>query len=153
VQAPRAIYATVEPGQSASLSRSYGQFDYRLGGSRQVWVAGGIGISPFLSMLRSVPPQHDGRIDLYYGVSTEEEAVFLSDLEAAAAALPQVQIHVIVSSRDGRLTAGRIVENGIGTDSHVFICGPKSLINEIGRGLRHHGVPRDHLHSEHFNFR
>jgi predicted ferric reductase len=147
------MYSTVEPGQPASLSRSYGQFDYRLGGSHQVWVAGGIGISPFLSMLSSIPPHYEGQIDLYYCVSTEEGAIFLSDLKEAAAALPQVQIRVIVSSRDGRLTADRIVENGISNGSHVFICGPKSLINDIGRGLRQHGVSRDHLHSEHFNFR
>jgi predicted ferric reductase len=147
------MYSTLEPGQPASLSRSYGQFDYRLGGSHQVWVAGGIGISPFLSMLGSIPADYDGRIDLYYCISSEEGAIFLSDLKEAAAAVSQVKIHVIVSSRDGRLTAERIVENGIADDSHVFICGPRSMINDIGRGLRQHGVSGDHLHSEHFDFR
>jgi len=36
---------------------------------------------------------------------------------------------------------------------HVFLCGPQAMVDGMTRDLRHHGVPRDQIHAEHFNFR
>ena len=43
----------VEPGMPAVLGGAHGRFDHRKGGPVQVWLAGGVGIAPFLSWLRS----------------------------------------------------------------------------------------------------
>ena len=36
---------------------------------------------------------------------------------------------------------------------HVFISGPPPMVSQISRGLRARGVPREHIHTEHFAFR
>ena len=42
---------------------------------------------------------------------------------------------------------------GLTPQTHVFLCGPPGLIEDLSRGFREQGVPRAHLHAEHFAFR
>ncbi|MFF5482398.1 hypothetical protein ACFY5C_34550 [Streptomyces sp. NPDC012935] len=129
-------------------------FDHTLGGPRQIWIAGGIGTAPFLGWLTHTgaePP----RTDLFYCAPTAEDAPFLPELTAAAAHRPEFRLHPTFSRSHGRLTAERIqAEAGpITPDTHVFLCGPASMIENLTRALHRQGVPRQHLHAEHFAFR
>jgi predicted ferric reductase len=57
----------VEPGMPAVISSPQGHFDYCRGTEHQLWVAGGIGVSPMLSWLRSARPgQLPHRVDFFY---------------------------------------------------------------------------------------
>jgi predicted ferric reductase len=57
--------ADASVGQPATLSKAYGHFDYTLGGADQIWIAGGIGISPFLGWLDSMPADWADHVRLY----------------------------------------------------------------------------------------
>jgi predicted ferric reductase len=59
------LYAEVREGVPATLRGPYGMFDHTLGGARQIWVAGGIGIAPFLGWLAGSGDQ-PARVDLFY---------------------------------------------------------------------------------------
>ena len=44
----------IEPGMPAVIGGPHGRFDHRKGTDRQVWIAGGVGVAPFLSWLRAL---------------------------------------------------------------------------------------------------
>src|SRR5919106_4536564 len=69
---------SLEPDADAVVEGPYGSFSSReVPNDRQIWLAGGIGVTPFLSMARSLGEANGTDIDLYYCVEHEEEAHFL----------------------------------------------------------------------------
>jgi predicted ferric reductase len=150
----RKLYADVREGLPATLNGPYGMFDHTLGGPRQIWIAGGIGIAPFLGWLAD-PGETLPSTDLFYCTNTADDAPFLPELTATAARHPELRLHPTFSRSHGRITADRIqAEAGpLTPDTHVFLCGPASMVETLTRGLHRQGIPRDHLHTEHFAFR
>lgn len=58
------MYDRLQPGLSATVTGPYGMFDFTLGHAQQIWIAGGIGIAPFLSWLEVLKPTDPYTIDL-----------------------------------------------------------------------------------------
>jgi len=102
------VLMDLPPGGSAELEGPYGTFSHlALANSRQVWIAGGIGITPFLSMARSL----DGtgqEIDLYYCTEASDQAYFLKELFQVADRNPRVRVVPIRKVHLGRLSADDI---------------------------------------------
>ncbi|MBA2529835.1 MAG: ferric reductase-like transmembrane domain-containing protein [Euzebyales bacterium] len=151
----------VEPGAWVRVEGPYGGFWHR--GERvrrQVWIAGGIGITPFLSMVRSLPSGQasgdgdlgsDRKIDLYYLTDKAASAVFLDELLALAADRPGLRIIPLADERNGFLTAARVVEtSGKLTGVTVYLCGPKPMTDALTEQLVTVGVPRDRIRFEEF---
>ncbi|MDG4789365.1 FAD-binding oxidoreductase [Micromonospora sp. WMMD1102] len=149
------LHERVETGHRATVEGSYGMLDYRRGGPRQIWIAGGIGITPFLSWLRDLDQLDDRRIDLYYTVRQPAEVLFWDEVREVAARNPGLRIHLNVSAEAGSLTVARLVaEHGAAVAvADVFMCGPVPMIRTFERGLRQHGVPAARIHFEEFSFR
>ena len=70
-----------------------------------MWVAGGIGITPFLSVLRTMEPGHGKVIRLYYCVRTAAEALFFDELEGLASELGEVTVTRFDSDAGARIDA------------------------------------------------
>lgn len=87
----------------------YGRFNFRKGGARQIWLAGGIGITPFLAWAESLTEADSRDIHLIHCVRTQGEAIGVETLRAAAARNPRFSFEVVVTTRDGRLTAERLI--------------------------------------------
>lgn len=146
------LYRTLQPGTPARVEGPYGRFDYRHGADRQVWIAGGVGIAPFLSWARHLARTGASapQIDLYYCVHSRGDAVYHDELTALSERLPHLHIKLICSVDDGHLHASDI-DALAGTD--VFLCGPSRLVTDMQRQLRERGVPRQRIHFEDFEFR
>jgi predicted ferric reductase len=129
-------------------------FDHTVGGPRQIWIADGIGIPPFLGWLTTERVDKPDRKALY-STTTEADAVFLPDLAAAASRLPNLTLHPVLTRDHGRLTVDRIsaLASTLDAGTHAFLCGPAAMVAKLGRDLRRHGIPRDYIHAEHFAFR
>src|SRR6185437_12439194 len=151
----RGLYANLREGLPATLEGPYGMFDHTLGGARQIWIAGGIGIAPFLGWINATDSGALPRTDLFYCTPSADEAPFLPELTAAARRQPALRLHAVHSRSDGRLTVSKIqaATGSLSPDTHVFLCGPAAMVEGLSAGLRRHGIPRDHLHAEHFAFR
>jgi predicted ferric reductase len=130
-------------------------FDLTLGGPRQLWIAGGIGVVPFLSWLQALTPDDRHSIDLFYSVPTEADALYLPELRRASQRLPAVRIHPIFTRTQGHLTGATLTEQiaPLTRDEHVFLCGPTPMVEDLTRDLHRQGTPREYLHFEHFSFR
>jgi predicted ferric reductase len=145
----------LEPGMPAVIGGPHGRFNHTKGTPDQVWIAGGVGVAPFLSWMRALD-QHPplGRVSLYYAF-TGGPAPFAEELSALGAAHPSVEVHLIDSASEGRLTAARVLDDAGGDSSRlsVFLCGPEAMLRDLQRGFREGGVRPRNIHREYFDWR
>ena len=143
----------LERGAEATIEGPYGTFSHRLiPNARQIWLAGGIGITPFLSMARSLR-EPGYQIDLYYGVERDDEGYFLEELRSIADRYPGLQVIPWQRDVNGFITAeavGRI--SGSLESSDFMICGPPAMIDSLSGQLSAAGVPDSQIHFEKFGF-
>jgi predicted ferric reductase len=145
---------TLEPGAAAVVEGPYGSFSSRdLASDRQIWIAGGIGVTPFLSMARSLNGRGGPAVDFYYCVEHEPEAHFLDEIRAIASEREDFRVAVVPRDQEGFLTATRLAaENEDLTSAEVLICGPPAMIESLRSQLKARGMPRAQIHAEEFNF-
>lgn len=121
-------------------------------GRRIVWVAGGVGITPFLSALAALPPELKQPPLLVYAVTREAEATGIEVLHRAREA-GQIDLEVVASSEGRRLDAALLRElvGGDLVGAHVAACGPKGLVATVERTAKRLGAGR--IESEDFDIR
>lgn len=151
----RHLFANLKVGTSAIVEGAYGMFNYKMTGEKQIWVAGGIGVTPFLSFLRDLKTGLTHDVDFYYTVRHPEEAVFKDEIEAAAKQNSRLKARIRFSSTDGSLTVDEIVRNAGGDirEHHVYMCGPLPMVQAFEKKFMEAGLPADNIHFEEFNFR
>ncbi len=149
------LHHLLEPGMPAVIGGPHGRFNHSKGTKDQVWIAGGVGVAPFLSWMRALedhPPP--GQVDLYYGF-TGTPAPFAAELTSIASTSAEVRVHLVDSAVDGRLTADRIITESTAqpADVSVFLCGPAAMLRDLQAGLRERGVRTHNMHREYFDWR
>ncbi|WP_299479522.1 ferric reductase-like transmembrane domain-containing protein [uncultured Roseibium sp.] len=151
----RKVREKLKPGGKVQVRGPYGRFDYTKAGDKQIWLAGGIGITPFLSKLRAMKEDDQRHIHLVYAVREENEALFLGELIRICAKLQGVTIHPLYSDR-GEFARVKIMKeklpDALGTYDY-FMCGPKPMIDALRRDLKKEGVALNRIHTEAFEFR
>jgi predicted ferric reductase len=80
----RELFGRLTEGADATVEGAYGRFDYKTGKQKQIWIAGGIGLTPFLSFIRDLDGNLPHDVDFYYSVRHPEEALFTDEIQAAA---------------------------------------------------------------------
>jgi ferredoxin-NADP reductase len=161
------LHATMRAGATLAINRPAGQFVYPGGDDRPIaLVAGGIGITPLLSMLRHAVASDPTRpITLLYSARREHDIAFLNELRVLAARHPQVKIAITLTqpveqprARDDGMPwrAGRIdaefVRQYVPAPAHtVFcMCGPGPMLEGMTTLLSGMGVPASQIRFEHF---
>lgn len=151
----RALITDLKPGMDAVVEGPYGMFDYKTGGNKQIWVAGGIGLTPFLSFIRDMEGDLTHDVNFYYTVRHRDEALFYNEILAAAEKNPRLKLHIRYSATGGSLTVDEIVRH-VGGDvkgHHLYLCGPLPMIQAFEKKFLALGMPANHIHFEEFNFR
>lgn len=151
----RHLFANLKAGTEAVIEGAYGMFDYKTGGPKQIWVAGGIGVTPFLSFIRDLKTDLAHDVDFYYTVRHPEEAIFVEEIEAAGKQNPRLKVRIRYSSKDGSLTVNEIATNAGGDlrGHHVYMCGPLPMVQAFEKKFKEVGVLTENIHFEEFNFR
>lgn len=144
----------LEVGAEAIVEGPYGSFTHRTALSRRhVWIAGGIGVTPFLSMARSLRRDELEAVDLYYCVETATEALFLDELRAIAARHARFRVFLIPRADVGFITASAIgARTGDVRSRDIYVCGPPAMITSLRTQLIDEDVPAERIHSEEFSF-
>jgi predicted ferric reductase len=138
------------PGSVARIEGPYGRFDYHSGTSRQLWIAGGIGITPFLAFAGCVGPDHDVRF--IWTVRTESDAVYRHEIETALAERPNVRFSVHPTSTAGHLQLADL-DLAEPSELSVYLCGPVPMRDAFISQLLALGVPRNRIFYEEFSLR
>ena len=152
----------VQAGQKVMLEGPYGRFDFSASNDvdrnnlpeHQVWVAGGIGITPFLARLGELASRANKSMpnaDLFYSTPNAKNGDFPEQLEALCQAAG-VRLHRHLSERDGPLSAEK-VQATLQAKSTVWFCGPAAWGKALGKSLVANGLPATAFHQEAFEFR
>jgi len=152
---------TLSPGERVYVDAPYGSFSMdRYKASGLVFVAGGIGIAPMMSMLRTLGDRKDPRpLILFYSNKRYERAAFLEEIEALKESLNLTVVHVI-ENPDPAWTGERGFINTGMLDKYLpperktleyFICGPDPMMDAVEHALYGMGIPMSRFHSELFN--
>ncbi|QEC49028.1 hypothetical protein FSW04_16590 [Baekduia soli] len=143
----------LEPGMPAVIGGPHGRFNHERGTDRQLWIAGGVGVAPFLSWLRALDGEPARRVDFFY--TADGEAPFADEIRAIAARFPSLEAHLVDTGVEGRLTTERVlaVAGGRPAELSVFMCGPQGMLRTFQTGLRAAGVPARRIHREYFDWR
>ncbi len=144
---------TAKVGDLVKVEGPYGRFDFECRQPRQIWVAGGIGITPFVSRMQALAAKPDGRtIDLFDSTSSPDEGFIDKVRQAAGSA--HVRLHVLVDAKDGRLDARRIARDVPDWKfASVWFCGPAGFGRALREELTARGLSRDDFHQELFAMR
>jgi ferredoxin-NADP reductase len=128
-----------------------------------VLIAGGIGITPLLSMLTwSLTEQADREVWLFYGVRNRHELMAPLGLSKLAAAHPNFHLQICFSDpltddvlgqdfqHHGRVNVGLLRRQLPLKPYHFYICGPKPMLESLVPALEDWGVRDSHIHFEAF---
>lgn len=150
----RHLAEVIQPGMKAQVSRPFGHFRMRQSGRPQIWIAAGVGITPFVAWAGTLNADA-APIDLFYCVRDEADAAHLDELRAVAAKVPQFRLHLIPSRVGGRLTSRQVSEMIAGDvkASDVYFCGPKSMREDLRRDFKSMGLRHGRFHYEEFEIR
>jgi len=151
----RALFTELKPGAEAIVEGAHGLFDYKSGGEKQIWIAGGIGVTPFLAFIRDMRETLDCKVDFYYAMRHRDEVLFHNEIQEAGIRNPNLKVHIRYSASGGSLTIGEIVRNASGalSEYHVYMCGPYSMMQSFEKKFLESGVSAKNIHFEEFNFR
>jgi len=154
---------TLGPGDTAGVRGPYGLFSHMsLGGTDRsdlVMIAGGVGITPFLSMLRYLAATGDSRkIILVWSNKTEGDILWQEELRRLEQQLPGLAVHHVLTRQEnpnghtGRLTAGllKTLVTDIKRDHHIFVCGPPPMSAHVTAQLKQCGFSPSRIHREDF---
>jgi ferredoxin-NADP reductase len=128
-----------------------------------VLIAGGIGITPVLSMLTwSLAEQADREVWLFYGVRNRHELMAPAELQTLAAAHSNFHLQICFSDpltsdalgqdfqHHGRVNVGLLRRLLPLKPYHFYICGPKPMLESLVPALEDWGVRDAHIHFEAF---
>ena len=141
----------LQPGDVIAVSGPHGRFNYQAGAKRQVWVAGGIGITPFRSFCLAPIPA-DYQVDLYYAYANPAEGAYAEELKAMAPR-ENLRIHLINSAEDGFLKIEDIARCLDNTPFDLYFCGPTPMRKFLQKGFAGTHYPLRNLHFEKFQFK
>ncbi|MBM4153200.1 MAG: hypothetical protein FJ220_06740 [Kiritimatiellaceae bacterium] len=138
-----------QPGDRIRVSPPFGEFRPQLADHPVVLIANGVGIAPFLSLLRQSERVATHPVTCLYGVRTVQEAVELPLLQR------MTTLHLAVSREQtaehfyGRVTA-MMPNIQLSEGASYYLCGSGSMLNEIARMLHARGVPFSRIYTEVF---
>ncbi|MDB5244886.1 MAG: hypothetical protein JWN18_756 [Parcubacteria group bacterium] len=122
-----------------------------------VFIAGGIGITPFRSHLRSILDRREKRdITIFYSNRTPVDIAYQSILDEAKEQIGIKVVHVIAEGalegmRSGFVSAEVIQEEVSDFKDHTFyISGPQGMVKALKGALLKAGVARRHIHTDYF---
>lgn len=143
----------LKAGDEVLLEGPFGAFNFRNHISKkQVWVAGGVGIAPFLSMLRSLTSEDQKyEIDLYFSVRDKNCLAFQDEIKSVAEKNKNLNVFFWTADIEGFINADSIKEKTPDINKRdILICGPNSMMLALKKQFLNKGVAKERIHTEEF---
>ena len=151
----------IQPGETAYIDGPYGAFSTaRYLSDGFVFISGGVGIAPIMSMLRTLADRHDPRPMFLFDCNRVwDNVIFREEIKDLKTRLNLKVVHVLEEppqpwdGETGFLTR-TILEKHLPVDKALFeyfMCGPEPMTNSTEKTLYAMGVPLRRSHTEIFN--
>jgi predicted ferric reductase len=150
----------LKAGEPVFIDGPYGLFSHMVspGNDPIIMIAGGIGITPMLSMLRYMADMDDQRqILLIWSNKAKEYIVFPEEFKNLEYVLQGIQVIHVITRGSGGGDKGRLDKTklerlleGYSRKSKVFICGPFEMMKAISRALKKIGFSSTGVYKEEF---
>jgi len=154
------LHATVRPGTTLTVKGPTGKFTFPAGDDRPVvFLAGGVGITPLMSMFRHAVASHPTRpVTLIYSVKSDRSVAFRHELDWLAERHPQATVAIVTSQGPFPIGhfGGRISEDLVHrlvpdiASSIFMVCGPGPMMEGMRKMLASLGVPDAQVRHEAF---
>lgn len=142
---------SIETGVVVRVQGPFGDFLQDCTREPALWVAGGIGLAPFLAVLRKAPLAQP--VKLIYLHRNSSDAAYLDELTALAVTQPQLVLEVVESGESPVDLAGVIPLASELLGRQCYLCGPPGLLAATINLLQARGVSAKQIHFERFDFR
>ncbi|MFZ2199663.1 MAG: ferric reductase-like transmembrane domain-containing protein [Microgenomates group bacterium] len=147
------LLAELKAGSNILVRGPYGTFGQKMKNAKHaVWVAGGIGITPFLSMAKAV--KNDQRVEMYFCARVLPPAVITTPFANLATRNPRFVWLPCETNKGGRITGRKIYDDtGCDRNAHYMLCGPKEMMESLAEQFAELGIRRSHIIYEDFAFK
>ena len=138
------MHEQVKPGTRLQITYPTNLFAISKLGRRHILIAGGIGITPFMSQIFYLN-RLGYDYELHYAYRSPEHAAFREQLEEMCGD----RVYFYIDSEDQRLDIPELLgHQPLGT--HVYTCGPQPMVKALHLHAKNLGWPDNHVHSEEF---
>jgi len=153
--------ADIPVGKRVYLDGPYGAFKIGNPTDMHILIAGGVGITPMMSMIRTLADRGDRRpVILLYGSKDHDAITFREELEQLKTRLDLTIVHVLSDpppqwdGEQGHITAAILARHVPAPYAahQYFICGPGVMMDAVEAALAQLGVPMSNYHSERYSF-
>ncbi len=134
----------VKPGLAMMISHPMNLFSLDTRAKKHLMIAGGIGITPFLAQIKQLD-HFGGKFELHYSARSKPLGAYMDDLKRDHAE----RVHFYFDDQKQTIDLARVLSmQPIGT--HLYVCGPKGMINWVISTATKMGWPAKALHHEEF---
>ncbi|MHC1681499.1 MAG: ferric reductase-like transmembrane domain-containing protein [Clostridiaceae bacterium] len=148
----KSLYENLKIGDEFLVSGPHGKFNYETGVRNQIWVAGGIGITPFRSFCQSGVSK-EFSIDLFYAYNNKDEGAYIEEL-IALSKKNNFRLHLHNSEEKGFLSVKEISSHiKPNYEISVYFCGPKPMRDGLIKQFNESKINVANFHFEHFQFK
>lgn len=137
----------------ATVFGPYGHFGKGVQKSdRQIWIAGGIGITPFVSMIVEAVKNPAMKILLIYVVRENENDLFLEEIPQSIKAAEHILFVPWNTKNQSRPTASKILDIAPDlSDAEIFMCGPNTMMDNLRKQFSDLSISPQRIHTESFS--
>jgi tetrachlorobenzoquinone reductase len=138
------MHLTPRVGDVFTISAPLNDFPLREDARESVFVCGGIGITPVLSMIRRLE-RIGAKWRLHYAARSAERTAYARELAGIDGEGGRLSMHI--EEAGSRLSVREIVARA-DADAHLYCCGPRGMVDEFIDACADR--PREHVHYERF---
>lgn len=138
------MHRHVTPGLQMDIGHPVNLFPLDLRGRKHLMIAGGIGITPFMAQMAQLAARGE-RFELHYAARTKSLGAYMDDLQARYGD----RVHLYLDDQGQTLDLARLL-SGQPFGTHLYVCGPKPMLNWVLSTAKALGWPDGAVHSEEF---
>jgi len=155
----------IMPGDDVAVRGPFGGFVFdQARDSEAVFLAGGIGITPFISMIRYLTKiEASNTVTLVYSCRNQDDIPFVDELKRLSSVNPNFRVVFVIGQGATDRLQGQLVTTGFISPELIdrvvrgmlvvkafYICGPPPFMKGMAGNLHRQGVPESHVLTEAF---
>lgn len=139
------LHEKLKVGDTLVISQPINLFPFDVRGRKHLFMAGGIGITPFMAMMDQMT-REDRSFELHYAVRNRKHGAYWKELVERYGAH---RVKIYVDDEKLFIPVDAIL-NAQALGTHLYVCGPEGMINGVLTKARQQGWPEQNLHFERF---